>query len=67
MTLRSEDLPRGDRFARWCELVDRALAPTRVTSAYADDFRASALFLDLGATRVSSLSTRRRARAALRR
>ncbi|MET7481346.1 helix-turn-helix domain-containing protein [Streptomyces sp. NPDC005648] len=55
-TVRSEDLPRSDRFDWWCDLVDRTLAPTRLSSGRADDFRASALFLDLGVARVSALS-----------
>ncbi|MFI1482053.1 helix-turn-helix domain-containing protein [Streptomyces sp. NPDC020747] len=54
--LRSEDLPVGDRFEWWREFTSHSLAPTEITSDHADDFRACARQLDLGAVQVAVLS-----------
>ncbi|MFD8219695.1 hypothetical protein ACFV2U_39925 [Streptomyces sp. NPDC059697] len=54
--LRSEELPVADRFEWWREVTSHTLMPTELTSDHADDFRASARALELGAVQASVLS-----------
>ncbi|MGY1498644.1 AraC-like ligand-binding domain-containing protein [Streptomyces sp. QTS52] len=52
----SEELPVADRFEWWREMTSRTITPTEITTDHADDFRASARTLELGAVQVSVLS-----------
>jgi AraC-like DNA-binding protein len=45
---RSDDLPVGDRFEAWRELMARTHAPMDLTSAHAADFRAHQRLIGLG-------------------
>ncbi|MFJ2580721.1 helix-turn-helix domain-containing protein [Kitasatospora aureofaciens] len=49
-------MPEADRFDRWCDLVNRDLAPTRVTSRHTADFDASASLFQLGSVQLSVLA-----------
>ncbi|WP_127454876.1 helix-turn-helix domain-containing protein [Streptomyces sp. B29(2018)] len=44
---RSEDVPAGDRFDRWRELMRQCTAPLELDSEYREDFQASQRLLDL--------------------
>ncbi|MEV6394703.1 helix-turn-helix domain-containing protein [Streptomyces sp. NPDC051907] len=54
--LHSTCVPPEHRFDWWCELISRDVAPARITSEHADDFRASAGALDLGPVRLTTMS-----------
>ncbi|MFJ9847669.1 helix-turn-helix domain-containing protein [Kitasatospora sp. NPDC101155] len=54
--LRTTDVPKGERFDWWVDLVTRDLAPTHITTEHRDDFRATATALALGPVTVSTLS-----------
>ncbi|MEV0239909.1 AraC family transcriptional regulator [Streptomyces sp. NPDC050674] len=45
---RSDDVPREHRFEYWCELTHRAIAPSHMSSLFADDFWARQRLLELG-------------------
>ncbi|MGW5401938.1 AraC-like ligand-binding domain-containing protein [Streptomyces sp. NPDC003952] len=54
--LRSEDLPVGDRFAWWSDMISDSSEPAVVTSDHVHDFRTTIRQLQMGAARVSVLS-----------
>jgi AraC-like DNA-binding protein len=54
--LRSADLPTADRFDWWCETIGRDTAPTRITSPFHADFRATVALAPLGEAQLSALS-----------
>ncbi|MEZ0027698.1 AraC-like DNA-binding protein [Kitasatospora sp. MAP12-15] len=54
--LRTADVPQGERFEWWCELVDQDLAPTHIVSEHRGDFQASAVGWELGPVSVSGFS-----------
>ncbi|MGW2160321.1 AraC-like ligand-binding domain-containing protein [Nonomuraea sp. NPDC001699] len=56
VTLHSTDLPPDQRFDWWCDLISRDVAPIRVTSDHAADFRASAGAIDLDTVQVTTMS-----------
>ncbi|MFF3074572.1 helix-turn-helix domain-containing protein [Kitasatospora sp. NPDC057936] len=56
VVLRSTDVPKADRFDWWVDLVTRDLAPTYITTEHRDDFRATAVALELGSVHASALS-----------
>ncbi|WP_221762719.1 helix-turn-helix domain-containing protein [Nonomuraea sp. WAC 01424] len=56
VTLHSTDLPPGERFDWWCDLISRDVAPIRVASGHAADFRASAGAIDLDAVQLTTMS-----------
>ncbi|WP_327722142.1 helix-turn-helix domain-containing protein [Streptomyces sp. NBC_00490] len=45
---RSDDVPKEHRFEYWCELMHRAIAPSHMSSLFADDFWAQQRLLELG-------------------
>ncbi|MEU1184226.1 helix-turn-helix domain-containing protein [Streptomyces sp. NPDC005820] len=45
---RSEDVPSGDRFDHWREMVGRMRSPSDITSAHAADFWARSRVMELG-------------------
>lgn len=52
----SGDPPDQDRFDWWCETVARDTVPTRVSSPYVGDLRASAAMVEMGPVQMSVLS-----------
>lgn len=56
IALQSTDLPPGQRFEWWCDLISRDTAPTRITSDHTDDFRATAGAMDLSDLRITTMS-----------
>ncbi|TDU02139.1 AraC-like DNA-binding protein [Streptomyces sp. 846.5] len=52
----NEDLPAGDRFEWWREMILRSAMPALVSSDHTEDFRAKATELHLGPSRVSVLA-----------
>ncbi|MFI6603668.1 hypothetical protein ACIBHX_46185 [Nonomuraea sp. NPDC050536] len=56
VTLHSTDLPPDQRFDWWCDLISRDVAPIRVTSDHASDFRASAGAIDLDTVQITTMS-----------
>jgi AraC-like DNA-binding protein len=54
--LRSTDLPVADRFDWWCETIGKDTAPTKITSPFRADFRATAALTQLGEAQLSALS-----------
>ncbi|HUR07216.1 MAG TPA: helix-turn-helix domain-containing protein [Nonomuraea sp.] len=56
VTLHSTDLPPDQRFDWWCDLISRDVAPIRVTSDHAADFRASAGAIDLDTVQITTMS-----------
>ncbi|GAA1069073.1 helix-turn-helix domain-containing protein [Kitasatospora nipponensis] len=54
--LRTTDVPKGERFAWWHELVTRDLAPTHQVTEHRGDFRASAAAWRLGPVTASAFS-----------
>ncbi|WP_329312148.1 helix-turn-helix domain-containing protein [Streptomyces sp. NBC_01278] len=49
-------LPRDQRFDWWCEVVGRGVAPTRITSDEASDFRGSVGSLGLGPLQLTTMA-----------
>ncbi|MEV3974637.1 helix-turn-helix domain-containing protein [Streptomyces sp. NPDC050698] len=45
---RSDDVPKEHRFEYWCELMHQAIAPSHMSSDFADDFWARQRLLKLG-------------------
>ncbi|MFF7449695.1 MULTISPECIES: helix-turn-helix domain-containing protein [unclassified Streptomyces] len=45
---RSDDVPKEHRFEYWCELMHQAIAPSHMSSDFADDFWARQRLLELG-------------------
>lgn len=45
---RSDDVPKEHRFEYWCELMHQAIAPSHMSSQFADDFWARQRLLELG-------------------
>ncbi|MDP9861474.1 MULTISPECIES: helix-turn-helix domain-containing protein [Streptosporangium] len=56
IALQSTDLPPGQRFDWWCDLISHDVAPTRITSDHTDDFRATAGAVDLNDLRITTMS-----------
>ncbi|MEU7900954.1 hypothetical protein AB0B45_50030, partial [Nonomuraea sp. NPDC049152] len=56
IALQSTDLPPGQRFDWWCDLISHDVAPTRITSDHTDDFRATAGAMDLSDLRITTMS-----------
>ncbi|WP_031171357.1 helix-turn-helix domain-containing protein [Streptosporangium roseum] len=56
IALQSTDLPPGQRFDWWCDLISHDVAPTRITSDHTDDVRASAGAMDLSDLRITTMS-----------
>ncbi|GHE92509.1 helix-turn-helix domain-containing protein [Streptomyces fumanus] len=54
--LHTDDLPRPDRFTWWHDMTVATLLPTVLRTARADDFRATADILDLGAAQITTMS-----------
>ncbi|WP_404961799.1 helix-turn-helix domain-containing protein [Streptomyces sp. 147326] len=50
------ELPREQRFAWWCEVVGRGVAPTRITSDEASDFAGSFGSLGMGRLQLSTIT-----------
>lgn len=55
VTLHSTDLPPDQRFDWWCDLISHDVAPIRVTSEHAADFRASAGAIDLDTVQLTTM------------
>ncbi|MFI6316433.1 helix-turn-helix domain-containing protein [Nonomuraea sp. NPDC050556] len=55
VTLHSTDLPPDQRFDWWCDLISHDVAPVRVTSDHAADFRASAGAIDLDTVQLTTM------------
>ncbi|MFJ3922290.1 helix-turn-helix domain-containing protein [Streptomyces sp. NPDC090022] len=49
----STDVPAGDRFDWWCDVVDRTIAPFTLLTSHTHDYRARLRDVDLGTTRVT--------------